>query len=302
MKSQTSGTASLIILALLYSLHGVFNRMIGSDFLPFGQQLIRNILVTVLVLVSLSAFWQKMKPLQKSDVPWFSFWLIVGSPITAMLFLAFNNLPISTTYFLFYATMTITGIICGRFMFQEKINANKLISVVLVILGLLLTFSVSFEGDDVFYVILTLLSGVFLGMWRSSSKKFSHHYHGIQLVLWDALGASAAGIIGMLIFRETLPVFHVSVGWLWMLVFACVQIVTVLLVLYGFRKMDVQIASLIMPIEIVFATIFSYIIFGEMLSSTALIGGLLIVCASILPSLNFAAMFKTRRSKQKLDV
>lgn len=54
---------------------------------------------------------------------------------------------------------------------------------------------------------------------------------------------------------------------------------------YGFKRVEAQIGSLILLFDIIFGIILGYIIFKESISFTALIGGSMILAAIILPNI-----------------
>jgi drug/metabolite transporter (DMT)-like permease len=56
-------------------------------------------------------------------------------------------------------------------------------------------------------------------------------------------------------------------------------------VVYGFKNLEAQIGSVILPVEIIFATIFAFIFFREYPTISAYVGGVMIIVAAIIPSL-----------------
>ena len=103
------------------------------------------------------------------------------------------------------------------------------------------------------------------------------------MVLWDAIAGALVGVIGFLIVKESLPTLQLSTSWIWLVVYSVSQVATVGLVIYGFKHLEAQVASLIMPIEIIFASLFGYLIFGETLTVSTIFGGCCIALAAFLP-------------------
>ena len=283
MTQQSRGTLALILLTFLYGAYGVYNRFIGEAFQTFSAQWVRSALVIGLVLIITVALKLKYARVRNADFWWIAQWLFFGSWIMIFLFLAFNHLQLATTYFLFYAMMILSGVVCGKFFFQEKMNLTKNISVVLSLIGVASIYSFSISRADLMYAVLALLAGVLLGFWNTISKKFSSHYPELQMVLWDAIAGALVGVIGFLIVKESLPTLQLSTSWIWLVVYSVSQVATVGLVIYGFKHLEAQVASLIMPIEIIFASLFGYLIFGETLTVSTIFGGCCIALAAFLP-------------------
>jgi len=102
----------------------------------------------------------------------------------------------------------------------------------------------------------------------------------------DALSSVVAAYIGALLFHEYLPHTILSISWVWIGIYAVIQTINVGLIVYGFKHIEAQIGSIILPIEIVFATIFSYLIFREVPTFLTVVGGSLIIFGAVFPNLN----------------
>lgn len=287
MKNSQLGTISLFISAFLYGFYGIFSRLIGSAFGDFNQNWIRNLIVLVLITLVIIANKTQLKKIQKEDTKWLLLWFLSGSWITILTFIAFNHIQITTVYLALYASMITSGFISGKIFFKEKLDLSKKLSLLLCFVGLLIIYKLSIQPSEVFFVLLTLISGFMTGIWNTISKKFSDHYHNNQIVMMDALSSVIAAFIGSLVFKEVLPSVISSLSWVWISLYAIVTMSNVGLIVYGFKNIEAQIGSIIMPVEIIFATIFSFLIFKETPSLFTFIGGSLILIAAIIPNLRF---------------
>lgn len=285
MSKQLKGSIAILLLTSLYGFYGIYNRMIGSTFGTFSQNYVRQLIIVVILGLVFITTNKKLKSINKKDIPWLLIWMLSGSTTMLLLFVAFNHINISTVYFLFYSTMMISGFVFGSLLFHEKLNKIKIISIVLALMGLFLIYSLSIKDNEIPYVLCSLTAGLLLGFWNTVSKKFSDNYPGIQLVFMDAFASSVVAIIGAFIVGEQMPLLNLSSGWLWIFAYALTQIFAVGLVVYGFKNLEAQIASVIMPVEVIFASIFSYFIFKEILPISTIIGGVLIASAAFLPNI-----------------
>ena len=284
-KGKLKGALSLILAVMLYGMYGVYSRKIGLEFGVFSQSWIRNlIIVTILAPYFLlnKKEWVKIK---KEDIGWMLMWTLSGTGVMVLLFIAFNHLPIGTSYFLLYSTMIISGYISGRVFYKEKINTIKVVSIILALIGLTLVYSLDIPPEKVVYLLLALLSGALTGLWNTLSKKVSGKYPNFQLVCIDAFTAFAVGVLGAFLVKEDIPPLEPDASWIWLFVFALSQIGAVRFTIYGFKNLEAQIGSIIMPTEVIFATLYGFLFFGEILPLTTIIGGTLIASAAVLPNI-----------------
>ncbi|KKQ98570.1 MAG: hypothetical protein UT24_C0009G0070 [Candidatus Woesebacteria bacterium GW2011_GWB1_39_12] len=286
MKNQKFGAISLFTAAGFYGLYGIFSRLIGTSFGSFSQNWVRNLIVLALIAGVIVIRKTKLLAIRKEDLKWIILWLLSGSWVTVLTFIAFNNLQIGTTYLIIYSSMIAAGFISGKIFFKEKLNISKTASLVLCFLGLVIIYRFSISSNEVIYVILAFTSGFMTGVWNTISKKFSDHYSNNQIVMMDAAGGVIAALIGSMLFKEKLPMESSSVKWFWIFVYALVQTVNVGLIVYGFKNIEAQVGSIILPVEIIFATLFSYFVFKEYPQPATYLGGLLIISAAILPNIN----------------
>ncbi len=287
-KNKKLGVLSIFTAAGFYGLYGILSRLIGSSFGNFNQNWIRNIIVIVIIGTVIYFNKTKLISLKKKDIKWIILWFLSGSWVTVLTFIAFNHLQIGTTYLVIYSTMITAGFLSGKIFFSEKLNSLKIISLIFCFIGLFIIFKFSIKPRDYFYILLAMTSGFMTGVWNTISKKFSDNYPNNQLVLMDAISSVIAALIGALIFKESFLVAASPISWFWIIVFACIQTMDVGLIVYGFRNIEAQIGSIILPVEVIFAVIFSYLIFREIPSQSTFIGGSLIMVAAILPNLNLS--------------
>jgi drug/metabolite transporter (DMT)-like permease len=284
MNTHWRGVLYIVLAVLMYGLYAVFSRFMGDSFGPFTQNYLRAALIIVFFLLFFVLSKKKLQKIQKQDFKWLLIWTLSGATTVVIAFIVFNNLPISTAYFLFYPTMMITGLLAGAVLYKEKINWAKIVSIVLLILGLLSIYTVEFNVDLILYVFMALGMGILIGIWNTTSKKISDKYPATQMSLIGAVATTIVSISGALIFKESIPSLNGG-GWIWIFAFTVAEILATFFVILGFKNLEAQIASTVMPLEIVFATLFGVIIFQEYLSVSMIIGGLLILIGAILPSL-----------------
>ena len=277
------GTFFLVLATIIYGLYGVFSRMIGIEFGIFTQSAIRNLIVVIISFLIVKKYCLWRTP-QKQDWPWIILWVCGDLAATIGIFVAFNKIPLGTSYMLFYAGSIISGFVIGKVIFREKISTVKLISATLSIIGLFFVYSLDFGQTMFNWMSLAFISGVFVSVYNTFSKKVSHKYHRMELVFLDMFISFIISLFFAVILKEKTPAFSFSIHWLGIFLFAISNLFTIQLLIYGFRKSEAQIGSLIMPLEVVFGSVFGLIFYKEIISFSTILGGVLIIIASILPA------------------
>lgn len=283
-QNQSRGIISLIFGALLFSLWGVFPRLIGMDFGIFFQVLARELII-LLILLPFFLWRREWLKIGRKDYPWFLGMSLSGFFSVVTAFVAFNNLGVGTTFFVFYSSSTLAGYFLGRWLFQERLTPVKIISLFICLAGLLVIFSFSPAGDNLFYLLLALLSGLGGAGWNIFSKKVSSKYSLLQVLITDSLIYFVLGTVSIIIFSE--PVFWPTLSgpWLATLLFSFSILGGAFLTINGFRHLSAQNGTLLMLLEPVFGVVFGWLVFAEVLSYSSLIGGALIIFGAALPNI-----------------
>ncbi len=290
MSDQIKGSLALLLATFTYGMYGILSHMAGQEFGSFSQNFSRTliILIPLSIYIILSNSWVQVTPTDRVKL---LLWTLTGSTVMILLFISFNNIPIGTNYFLFHSGMISSGYIFGKLAFGEKLNKSKIASLILAFTGIGLIYSLS-AGADLIYYILALTSGFLSGTWTTFTKKFSDYYPNIQLVFIDSLVTVLVSLLGLLIFGDSVPAFSFSIAWFGVLLLAISYLVASALVIYGYRHLEAQVGSVIMPLEIVFGALSGLIFLGETIPLFSVIGGLFIVAGAFLP--NIVALIRPR--------
>jgi drug/metabolite transporter (DMT)-like permease len=281
----TKGASALIFAALVYGSFGSLTRLIGLDFGAFAQNAFRNVFVVLMVLSYFLFAGKRFSKFRKKDIKWIISWGLIGSINMILLFISFNNLAIGTTYFLFYTGLISSGLMTGKLLFNEKMTFKKFLSLFLLLAGLLLIYSLDITSDTSIFLVFAVIAGITVGIWNTINKKFSENYDEFQLVFVDSSFGVMVSFLGLLLFGQSIPTFAVNIRWLGVFLNAVGQFATTFLIIYGFKRLEAQIGTIILPLEIVFGAAFGFIFFREILSFSTITGGVLILIASILPYL-----------------
>ncbi len=262
MNRRLTGALSLLLAALSYGLYGTYAKFLGPSFGSFSQSSVRNFFVAVLITIFLMLTRRRLIKVNKTDWKWIFIWSI-GALSTVFIYFSFNHLAIGTAYFLLYAGMIGTGLVGGKLFFGEKLNTHKFIAIILSLLGLIIIYFYDIKSANILFVVSALIAGVMAGLWNTLSKKVSSTYPVYQLVLIDALVSTTVGFIGARLLSEKIPLFVPVNPWFITVAWAATQVAASSLTIYGFKKLEAQIASVIIPMEVIFGTIFGYLFFAK---------------------------------------
>lgn len=282
---QSKGIGALLFASMLYGFFGIYARYIGSQFDVFTQNWIRNTFVISLTTLLIILFKQKWKKVKKKDAPWIIGWVICDILFVISFFIVFNNLSIGVTLFLLYSGITITGYVIGTFLLKEKLTRIKLAAIIISIFGLLLIYSGQISSTQIAMLMLGFASGIVGGLWFILPKFISKTYPKLQLITFDAIGILVVNLLLSQLYQHNVPPFTLSAAWISIFLYGITQITADFSMIYGFKLVEAQIGSLILPLEIVFGIVYAYFFFQETLSLITLIGGSFILTGAILPNI-----------------
>jgi len=283
---EMKGIISLIVATIIYSFFGVLTRIIGFEIPVFYGSATRG-LVSLIILAILLFGKHLWKAIKRTDWLWFflrsvgGFFGFMGS------YFSFYYIPMGTAYFIFYGGSTISGYFFGRFLYAEKITRVKLLSLILALSGLLLIYAQSIGVGNALWMGAAFIGGIGTGTWNTFSKKISGHYSDIQLNFMDFSFSFIFTLILSLLFREQWVMPDLNNIWLANALFIVMFLSTGQLMVYGFKRLDAQIGSLIMLSEVLFGVILGYLFYREIPSYWATLGGILVITAIMLPEVRW---------------
>lgn len=279
---KTKGYLMILAAALCFASYGVWSRLIGKEFGIFYQGWVRSAIILI-TLFPFALIGKKLKPIKKPDRKWFAITMIFTVFTQVPLYFAFNHLPLGTATFLFYGLFLITSYLTGWMFLSEKITLVKVLSLLLALIGLLVTFGLSLSIFSVSAMLLAALNGIASGGEVSTSKKSTEKYSSLQLTSYSWVLILITHLPLSLIMgeRQVTPAFNLE--WFAMLGYAASGLGGFWLVIEGFRHVDASIGGLIGLLEIIFSVVFGIVFFGDHLTTPVILGGIIIIIAAILP-------------------
>lgn len=279
------GAVLILLSALIYSFTGIFSRMIGFH-LPIFYQIWTRGIASIIILTLIVAFFKQWSKFEHKDYLWLFLRAISGIIAFICFFISVNNLTLGSSYFIFYSCSTVGGYLLGNLLFKEKFTKIKVFSLFLALAGLFLVYSANFDPQKIIYLIIAAISGLTTSSWNTLSKKVSAKYSVWQLSLTDNILNFIFCFTLSIIIGETWVRIDLSTPWLGNFLMLLAFLITGILMIYGFKYLDAQIASLLLLSEIIFAIILGFVVYGEVISLATFLGGIIIISGIILPEIN----------------
>lgn len=277
------GSLLILISALMFGSYGLFSRYLGGYDI-FYQTCVRCFIVAACFLVY-GIYKKQLKRIEKADYKWFAIILTITCFTIAPIVYAFQRLEIGTAAFLFYSSFTIFAYILGMMFFKEKMDRYKVLSLVLSFAGMLLIFTFSFSWLLLLPMFLAVFNGVTSGAEVVFSKKISGKYSNAQINALMFGTIAVTHLILSFLLGEKMDVGLLTTSLPVLLLFVLAAIVGMATVIAGFKYVEPSIGAVVGLMEIVFSVILGYYFLSESLSANVLLGGFLILVASLLPNL-----------------
>jgi len=282
--SLLRGYGLILTASLFYGTYGIWSRYMGDSFGPFYQAWVRSLIIIVLMLPLLFAT-KAFRKIERQDWPHVGIFILFCVFTQVPLYYAFNHAPIGTVQLIFYAVFVIASYVVGRVYLGERITRVKLIAMALAFVGLAFVFGVSIIGAAPLALGLAAFNGVASGGEGASSKRVSDKYAPGLIIFWGWVFTFLTHLPLSLLVGEHQVMPALTPAWGYLLAYSVVNATAFWLGVEGYRHVDASIGSLIGLTEVVFAVVFSALLFHESITWSLIIGGAVIITAAVLPDL-----------------
>ncbi len=297
---KTIGFSSLLLAAISFGSFGVWIRLLAKEMSVYQQIVLRN------SFAFLFAFFVVFATKQFSKINWSvvkKINLLLYAFLIPLSVIAYNismlNTKIVIATFSLYIGTILTGWVAGAVVYKEKLNTQKWVSLFLV-LGGLVFFAYPFSSSSInLGLVAGIMSGIFDGTANSFRKDLAGKMNKLFLVLLTAIGGMLVSGLMMSYFHQDLQFFSSMSASAWMIgaFFGFILVVINYLLLVGFQNFDLGMGSIVLSLELVFATVFGIIFLKEFPSTKEVLGGLLILGANVVPNINLVL-----KKKQTLTI
>jgi|GEM_PF-597387 len=279
--SKYKGFLALLGSAIIYASFSIFIRVLSQEMGAYQQIGFRNLVALIIGYAAVILSKQSFSTVK--DVPKkFIFLYTLTFPIAVVLFtLSVLEVKIVTTIFGLYLGSLITSLVVGVFVFKEKITKVKLLSLALVLAGLI-TYAYPFQGNLLSMgFLLAVLSGFFDTSANSFRKFLAGKVDRFVLVVLQMIGGLVVASGLMFIFNQTTIPTLSTTAWIAGIIFGLLLVAISYLTLVGFQNFDLNLGTVILSSELFFASVLALVFFGEVSSMAEIIGGGLVIAATI---------------------
>ncbi len=276
------GFGALLGAALLYGTFSIYSRVLDNDFTGFQLNFFVN---SVFFLVSLgyAIFSGAQLRLPKTGKKFILLYGLLFGIAATFYIMAILQAKVATVIFGINTSGLIVSLLTGSIFFHEKFSMKKAVSLLFAFAGLIFfTYPLSFQSLDI-GLLLGLLVGCLGVLANTVGKRATGKSTDMLLILARGVGPIVSSLVLILANHQPLlpPVSSISV--LIILLFGVSILFASKAVLYGFTNFDLNLGTIVLSAELVFATFLAAVFFKEYPSTMELLG-----CAFIFAAILFS--------------
>ncbi|OGM78754.1 hypothetical protein A2382_03700 [Candidatus Woesebacteria bacterium RIFOXYB1_FULL_38_16] len=308
MKEQNymRGFWALLICAVLYSISGVAVKVLNETFGSYGQVVVRSALILLVAGVYLAYSKNGFAMPGLNRILLLFLGVIIVTQFLGNLFFAESMMRIKATngIFYLYAAQLLAGIFLGPTINHEKATSTHFIAWGLTLVGIMV-FSYPFKDfqDPLMKtgILLAMGTGAIEAVKYAAMKKFNG-FDRFKIIFYTYLGATII-MTSVLIFAGqpfSTGEFQ-AITLLALVVMVVIGTVLHWLLLYGNQNFEVNLASIVIASEIMFAAVVNFILLGEIPSLKEVIGMVILFSSLVLVKLansNKPVSFSVHPAKQ----
>lgn len=207
--------------------------------------------------------------------------------------LAVMNTTIANMLFVSYATTMLVQFILGTFVLKEKVGMIKIVAILISLVGLAL-YSNSFISGDI-GILYSGLAGTMGAFVNVLYKKLSGVDHWSVLQAQYLFGAVLLFGVTLAFGGEFIRAFSIE-GIFITIAFSATILIASYLLLYGYKRVDINIGTVLSSTELVFGVLLGLLLFSEIPSKWELASGVLITSAALIGALSQRSSIRRRHT------
>lgn len=284
--NKTKGFLSLLSAGFIFGMFGIFVRLLNNQLSNYQQILFRSVVGFILSLLIIIFLKRKIsfKNISKVNLLLFA----ISLPLEIILYtLAILKTKIIIAVATLYLGSILFSLISGIIFFKEKITIKKTLAIIFSFIALYcFTFPFSLKNINV-GIIYGILSGFLDALSNSFKKHLGGRVDRFLLIAIQMMGTIIVSL-GLMFYTKTFSMPQISPFILFIgLMFGFFLMLNNYLMLVGFHNFDLNLGTIILSSELLFASIFGYLFYKEIPSINELIGSGLIAFSIIISHLNF---------------
>lgn len=283
--NQKAGFISLLGSAMIFSLLGIAIRFFSGYFGNASQAAMRNIAALgVLVLImalrseTFKVSWKETNKLA------FLIYCVSGALATFFFIISAMQIKVASTVFYLYVASFVSAFAIGPWLFKEKLNAQKIVAVLIALVGLAI-FSHPITTALSWGVVFGLLTGVGDTLHFTSQKFLTHIPRHTLLFYNFVVGVIILTAVAWISGEQMLQGIDASL-LLAIPIFGIIVLALGETLLYGFNNFPLNMGTIVVSGELFFAMIINAIVLKEIPTATEVVGAVLIFMSIVVINLN----------------
>lgn len=278
--SSLSGTAKGVLLALvstaLFVLVGVIVRQLSASIDPFQILFFRQL---VFVALLMPAMVKSRAVLLKPNKIRLHLLRVSGASVALYFgFLTVSNIPFADASALGFIQVLFVAVI-SKLLLSEQIGVDRLFSIVVGFLGVMLVVQPSFDSADFIYVLCGVLASFGAAVAVICVRKVAQTEPRITLLAYQAL------LVGLAALLPTIFVWQwptLSQYWLLLLVGA-LSSAGQWIGVTAYKWAEANIVANVEYVKIIYSLVIGYWLFAEIPNQYAIFGTVVIILSGVAP-------------------
>lgn len=272
---ELSGNLALFGVGVLFGASSPLARSLGAWLTPMGVIFARFLFALPFMVWTLrKQDFSKLRIVPLLPVA------LAGSLSVVLFTLALFNTKISLAIFFFYITNLLSSILVGRYANKESLTLSQSWALVIGLLAVWLIAN-PLEGFKLdLGSLMAVGSGVLATYGYYLQKRLSDNYDANVIALAQiVMGVLVSGLAVLVLGKGAGAIVPQSI--LLVIFYGGANAAIFFLLAYGFKRANLAIGTLLTSTELLFGPLLAFFIFQESLSVNEILGGMLIVVATI---------------------
>ncbi len=282
---KISGRIKITVSMLIWGSVGIFARFTNLNGLgiSFFRVALGALILALLFSIKDKSWFQKVSDATKQKFRWMILLGIALALNWVFLFTAFLYTSIARAVLIYYSAPVLATLISAKFL-KEKISKFQILLILMAFLGLLIIMSeqkMNFENRDFVGAVFAFIAAIFYAMIPNLGRFLKEVKSDI--LTFVQLFIAFVTLIPFVLHGK---IFVGKINWFAVGILVAVHTVFALfLYMDGLKSVKVNEAALLSYLDPLSAVVYAFLVFGEVPTIRTVIGGVLILLASLLDTL-----------------
>ncbi len=288
MNNRTKGIALAVITAVMWGIMGIFVRDLSQyQFTSLEISFFRCALAGAAYFL----FLLFTNPgVLKIDLKGIVICLVYGAVAYSISFVSYSvavsRIPVGVATVLMFMSPIWVAVL-GRFLFREKLQKSKVVTIFICLAGAVLVADLTGSGDlklDGIGILAGIINGVGVALQILLPKYFAKDYERDTLLVYGFLGAALILMSGMDFHAVSAHMGNTPIGELLWNLFGigilCTMVANVACV-KSTQYVEATTTSILSALEVVVGTLVGFVVFHEHLTLLQMAGAVIIVLGAV---------------------